>query len=85
MTEQTPPTDPDKVAPEAPPEHMSGGEIYNTVTDKVGGPSIRAFDNLFSFGGAVLGGIVGLIAAFIISSSMGVGFLISLVVCLVLA
>lgn len=68
MTQETPPTDPDDVVPEIDPNAKSGADIYNTVTDKIGGPSIRAFDNLFSIGGGVVGGIVGVVIFHLMSS-----------------
>lgn len=55
---ETPPTEqPTEFEPA--PQGKSGLETYNTVTDKIGGPSVRLSDNLISLVGCIAGLILG--------------------------
>ena len=54
----TMPPDPESLPTPLPPAALQRN-WYRFVTDKIAGPNIRLFDNLFSLGSAILGIIVG--------------------------
>ena len=59
-----PPVDPNRLRPPAPPTpEARKRETYNTITDKIAGPSLRRSDNMASLKGAVVGAASGAIRA----------------------
>ena len=56
-----PPPPPPPGATTSSPAQTSPGTRFRFFTDKVAGPNVRLFDNLFSLGMAILGTIIGLV------------------------
>ena len=57
-----PPAPPPAASSEAPPAKSStGGWTFRRVTDIIGGPNLRLFDNLFSLGSVLVGVVVGMV------------------------
>jgi hypothetical protein len=61
----TMPPDPDSLPTPLPPAALQRN-WYRFVTDKIAGPNIRLFDNLFSLGSAILGIIAGVIVMYFV-------------------
>ena len=61
----TMPPDPESLPTPLPPAALQRN-WYRFVTDKIAGPNIRLFDNLFSLGSAILGIIVGIIVMYFV-------------------
>ena len=60
-----PPPPPPPASSAAPPAKSStGGWTFRRVTDTIGGPNLRLFDNLFSLGSVLVGIVVGLVVSY---------------------
>ena len=60
-----PPPPPPPASSAAPPAKSStGGWTFRRVTDIIGGPNLRLFDNLFSLGSVLVGVVVGLVVTY---------------------